>query len=331
MRSMHHVAFALLVGAAMSSPVTAQYSKVGSLIGSLGSFGETVRDLSSRQPLDEAKIYYNTQKLREAGKAVADALAGFGEPLANAAISPHEQTLREPGQLAKRLAHYAGERELGERCLQMEKLINTEVKNRSSDFNDAVKRLGAELGVLAQARTRDWEDFARKCDQTRRWLTDSLKSATSERDRSMQDCRPIEDAQNAAWARLQAAQRADDRADQEHDRALERVVAGEAKENENYERYRDAVARGAKSEEAWALRQRWAQAANEQNDALSASYSALQNLNSAREELARAYVQLAAAQRELRAFTAATNADKIVQNYNYFVQWVEIFEREMSR
>jgi len=331
MRSSPHFALALAACAFLSSPATAQYSKVGGLISSANSYGDTIRDLTSRQPLDEPKIYYNAQKMREAAKYAVDALAGFGDPLAYAALSPHEQMLRDPNQLAKKLAYWLGDRELMDRCAQLEKLINTDARSRSSDFDDAVKRLGSDLYVLGQARTRDWEEFSRKCDQTRRWLSDNLKNATSERDRSMQDCRPIEDAQNAAWARLQAAQRADDKADYEHDRALERVVAAEAKENDTYERYRDAVTRGAKSEDAWALRQRWAQAANEQNDSLAAAFSALQTLNTAREELGRAYVQLAGTQRELRQFTAATNADKIVENYNNFVRWTDLFEREMSR
>jgi hypothetical protein len=331
MKATRRFAITLAVLTISSAPALAQYSKVGSLITTASGFGDTIRDLSSRQPLDEPKIYYNAQKMREAAKAAVDALAGFGDPLAGAALSPHETMLREPGELAKKIAYWLGDREMIDRCNQMEKLINTPTGSRSSDFDQTVKRMGSDLYVLGQARMRDWEDFTRKCDQTRRWLGDNLKNATSERDRSMQDCRPIEEAQNTAWTRLQNAQRADDKADYDHDRALERVVSGEAKENDCYERYRDAVARGAKSEDAWALRQRWAYAANEQNDALSAAFSALQTLNSAREELSRAYVQLAAAQRELRQFTAATNADKIVENYNNFVRWVELFEREMGR
>ncbi len=331
MRTIHSIVLALVAGAAFSSPTAAQYSRVGGYISTANSYGATVLDLTSRQPLDEPKIYYNTQKMREAAKAAVDAMAGFGEPLAYAALSPHEQMLKEPNELGKKLVYWLGDRELIDRCNQMEKLINTAIGSRGSDFDSVVKRMGSDLYVLGQARTRDWEDFSRKCDQTRRWLSDGLKNATSDRDRVMQDCRPIEDAQNAAWARLQAAQRADDKADYDHDRALERVVAGEAKENDCYERYRDAVSRGAKSEDAWVLRQRWAQAASEQNDALSASFSALQTMQSAREELSRAYIQLAGTQRELRQFTAVTNADKIVEQYNNFVRWSELFEREMSR
>ena len=331
MRFTRHVVFAFAACAAISAPAAAQYSKVGSFISTANSHADTVRDLAGRQPLDEPKIYYNAQKMREAAKAAADALSGFGEPLASAALSPHEQMLKDPSELAKKLVYWLGDREMIDRCNQMEKLINTPTGSRGSDFADTVKRMGSDLYVLGQARMRDWEDLSRKCEQTRRWLSDNLKNTTSERDRSLQDCRPIEDAQNAAWARLQAAQRADDKADYDHDRALERVVAAEAKENDCFERYRDGVARGAKSDEAWALRQRWSYAANEQNDTLSAAFSALQTLQAAREELSRAYVQMATAQREMRQFTVASNADKIVESYNNFVRWTDLFEREISR
>ena len=331
MRSIYHVLIALVACTCFSSPAAAQYSKVGGLISSINGFGAALLDLANRYPLDEPKIYSNAQKMREAAKAAVDALAGFGDPLAYAALSPHEQMLKDPNLLAKNLALLLGDREMMDRCAQLEKLINTDVNSRSSGFADNVKQLCGSCSLLGQNRAREWEELSRKCDQTRRWLYDNLKNATSERDRSLQDCRPIEDAQNVAWARLQAAQRADDRADSDHDRALERVVAAEAKENDAYERYRDGVARGAKSEESWALRQRWSQSATEQNDLLLAAYSAFQTHNIAREEVSRAYIQLAASQRDMRAFTVASNADKIVENYNNFVRWSDLFERELSR
>lgn len=331
MRLTRHVAFAFAACAAISAPAAAQYSRVSGYLSTASSYGATVLDLANRQPLDEPKIYSNAQKMREAIKAAADALSGFGEPLAGAALSPHQQALKEPSELAKRLIYLLGDREALIPCDEMMKLINTPIGSRSSDFANTVKSLGSNMYVIGQARMRDWEDFSRKCEQTRRWLSDNVKNWTSQRDRSLQDCRPIEDAQNAAWARLQAAQRADDKADYDHDRALERVVAGEAKENDCFERYRDGVSRGAKTDEAAALRQRWAYAIAEQNDALSASFSYLQTAQAAREELTRAYAQMAAAQREMRQFTAATNADMIMENYNNFLKWTELFEREISR
>jgi hypothetical protein len=211
------------------------------------------------------------------------------------------------------------------------KLINTDVGSRGSSFASDLDNEALGVVIFAEAQAREWQRLADTCDKTRRWLADSLKAAASDRDRAMQDARPVADAQNAAWAKLQEAKRALDRADDDHDRGVERVVAAEIKENEAFERWRDAVARGAKSEETWVLRQRWAQSAGEALDAMSAAFNLFQTLSRAREDANRAYADLAQSQRQMRDFAAAANADRIVEQFNNFTQWTDLFEREINR
>lgn len=297
----------------LSALLPAQYSRAKSDIDkvrSARSYLDLDKDradqLSRAKTLNEACDYLRNS-LAECGKELAD----FGSNFRDERAKPRSAAATVRGQaeaLQSALKYW------------MAKL----------DSTDNHKTEGEKVLAQADELIKQWTELERRIEETRRWLADGQKSATQERDRTMQDCRPIEDAQNAAWARLQAAQRADDRADAEHDRALERVLTAETKENETYERYKDAAARGAKSEEVWALRQQWSQAANEENDALGAAYNALQSHQSAREELKSAYAQLGSAQRDMRAFAAANNADKIVENFNYFVRWNELFDKEFK-
>ena len=130
---------------------------------------------------------------------------------------------------------------------------------------------------------------------------------------------------------MSAAQVADNRADLEHDRALERCVAAEARENDCCLRYIDATLnRSMRPEDVWAARQQWDRAAVEMRDALSASYSAHQAMIAARDTLKSAYEQLAPLQRDLQTFTAGTDANKVVETYNHFVRWNELFAKDFN-
>lgn len=331
MRLVLRSALACLACAILSAAATAQYRKTADLMYTLGSsLAGEMRSLSGQKPIDEAKMFACANRIKEASQNAARALSGFGEPLANAAKSPHESTLNEPLKAAKLLI-YQLDRDLPQKCESVTKLINTDVNSRGSGFPDTLAAESLGLAIMAEARYKEWQTYADLCDKTRRWLADSLKNATNDRDRATQDSRPIEEAQTAAWVRLKAAKDTEERADTEHDRGVERVAAAEAREDDAYARWRDAVSRGAQSEETWAMRQRWAQAANEEYDALVAAITLFQTLNAAREEVSRAYVQLAAAQKQMREFTVVADANKVVEQFNNFTQWLDLFERDLNR
>ncbi len=195
--------------------------------------------------------------------------------------------------------------------------------NHKSEYENVVSQTN-EL-------VKQWNEYLRRIDETRRWVNDGLNEATKRKEQISRDCKPIEDAQNAAWARVTAAQRTDNRADEEHDKALERCVGAEVKENDCFYRYLEATAnRSMRSEDVWALRQQWDRAVIEMRDALSYAYGAYQTMVSAREELNRAYQQLAPTLRDMQTFTAGTDANKVVENFNYFVRWSELFTKEFN-
>ena len=108
------------------------------------------------------------------------------------------------------------------------------------------------------------------------------------------------------------------------------IKVGDA-DHECFNRYLEATLnRSMRSEDVWALRQQWDRAVVEMREALSNTYTAYQSMMTAREELNRAYQQLAPTLRDMQAFTAGTDANKVVESYNYFVRWNELFTKEFN-
>lgn len=269
-----------------------------------------------RDRAEQAPIAKN---LYDACNTLVDSLANTGRELSEFGSNFADERSR----IRRAAANLRGQAEVTRGAVDswMRKLGTTE--NHKNDGERAI----AQLNELS----KQWTELTRRIDETRAWVTEGLRLATRDKDRITQDSKPIQDAQNAAWARLQTAQRSAKRADEEHDRAIERVVASEARENESYERYCAAtVASGGRTEETAALRANWARAVAEEQEALATSYTAHQAAQTAREEVNRAYAQLATSQREMRAFAAATDANRIVENYNFFVKWNELFAREFN-
>lgn len=322
----------MMACAILAAPAAAQYRKAAELMYAIGSsYAKDIRDEAGQQVFDESKIRDSVTRLCEASQNAARALVGFGEPLANAAKSPYEDVLSEPFKRVKNIMNYQLDRELPEKCDAVLKLLATNVNNRPKDYYDLLSSQLTGLAVMADARYSDWQKYAELIDKTRRWLEDSQKQAASDRDRSMQDCRPIIEAQNAAWAKLKEAEAAEKRADEEHSRALESLVAAESKENETCVAWCEVVANNGTSENIWQARQRWEQASGQESEALVNSLVKFQAWASAREDLKSAYAQLVTAQKQLRDFAGLGDANKVVEQFNRFTLWKDLLERDINR
>lgn len=177
---------------------------------------------------------------------------------------------------------------------------------------------------------REWTDLQRRIEETGRWLRDGVTSSQSQKERLMGDCRPIANAQNAAWARYLDAQKNENRRDEEHDRLVERLVVAEARENDACSRYIDAYMARRGTEEVWALKSQWHRAIEEQRELAASCYGAFQALRQARDESERAYRELAQSQNELRTWAAGTNLNEVVELNNSFVRWMELYAKEFS-
>jgi chromosome segregation ATPase len=177
---------------------------------------------------------------------------------------------------------------------------------------------------------KEWTELLRRIDETGRWLREGVSSSQSQKERLMGDCRPISNAQNAAWARYLEAQKNENRRDEEHDRLVERLVAAEARENDACLRYIDAYTSRRSTDEVWALKSQWHRAIDEQRELAASCYNAFQALRQARDESERAYRELAQSQNELRTWAAGTNLNEVVELNNFFVRWQELYAKEFS-
>lgn len=303
--------FLALVTLASERAATAQFSRARSDFEKVRSAQGTLN--LDRDRAEQAGVAKN---LYEYCGALMDSLTNCGRELSEFGSNFADQR----GKPRRAIAVVRGQAETSRAALDawMRKLAGTE--NHKSEGEKVL----AQINELS----KQWNEMTRAVDETRSWLTEGLRNATRDRERITQDCRPVEDAQNAAMTRYQNACRSAKRAEEEHDRALERVVAAEQRENESYERYSQTVTRGGTNEEAANLRAAWARFAREENEALAAAFNAFQAALAARDELKAAYGQLASSQREMVNYATATDANRIVENYNFFVRWNELFEKD---
>lgn len=312
-RLMTHASCAV-VAVALAATAPAQFSSARSAFEKVQSNQSKLSvDRDRRESIDVAKNLYDAcgslmDSLRESGRELAEFGNTFGD---------------ERGRPRRAAAAVRGQAEVTRAALDAwTRRLNTPDNHKSECEN-----------VISQTNelVKQWGEYTRRIEETRRWLSDGLNEATRRKEQISRDCKPIEDAQNAAWARVNAAQRADNQADEAHDRSLERCVSAESKENECFNRYLEATLnRSMRSEDVWALRQQWDRAVVEMREALSNTYTAYQTMMTAREELNRAYQQLAPTLRDMQAFTAGTDANKVVESYNYFVRWNELFTKEFN-
>jgi DNA repair exonuclease SbcCD ATPase subunit len=299
-------AFAPSVAEAQFSYARSAAEKVRSTAGNLSA------DRERRDSLPQARQIYEDlgtvmDRLGDCGRELAEFGSRFGE---------------ERGRIRRAAQAARGQAEATRKAVDswIRKLDSTE--NHKSEYENARSQLSNF--------EREWSELQKRVEETRRWLSDGVASTQSQKDRLMGDCRPISNAQNAAWARFLEAQRNENRRDEEHDRLVERFAGAEAKENDACSRYIDAYTARRGTEEVWALKLQWHRSIDEARELAASCYGAFQALRQARDECERAYRELAQAQNELRNWAAGTNLNEIVELNNFYVRWNELFTKEFA-
>ena len=156
----------LLLALLASGTADAQFSRARNPMDQVGRLESTLRGLD-RTPLDERALAAAAKELRDACLAASEALSGLGDPLAAAAVAPHEERFRELARLTKNLAYETGKSSsILEAYDRLTRLLETRVDSRGSDFEQQVKTPILTLVINAGARSKDFQTLSQKVEET---------------------------------------------------------------------------------------------------------------------------------------------------------------------
>lgn len=318
----------------LTAPATAQLGKTRSYIDTVKSAGETL-EYYNRKPYDEPRIYAALRQMRDACKNGSDTITGFGDPLAAAAASPHEERLKEPAKLAKALAYELGERgAMIEKCDQLTTLINTELKNRPGDWQTRMETTLIGLIAQSRARVKDIEDLARKSDETMRWLRESLQTAQVMNEDASRPGAALDAAkQQVVQKHREQGYEVRRQFDALRDLQEREVAAGQrfVDARNEHEAARKAPPSSSYTSNATNAYRKWVAAELDHKEATRRLYDGYAQMERTVGEVKARVAELANLMSELEKFQANANPETIGKRLTDFDQWTKLFERELSR
>ncbi len=283
---------------------------------------------------NEPRYYRSLYELYDACKVTVSELSGFGESVAPGASGENEARLKEPNKLAGQLA-YLLERELMPKVEELRVLVNSDPSRRDSSFESKVEEVATTIIVAGRARVRNFEELTKKCEETQRWLQDSLKAAQALRDDVVKP--GVEMNRSKQQLEANVTQNLN-----ELRRAYETVRDLEARHADAASRCRDAVAAhdaarsaspGTSSylSNAQSAYQRWIAAENVQKEAARNLYDAYLQVERIVADGKNRLVELARVMRDVERYGDQANPEKVVRRYNDFSLWTKLFDYEMNR
>jgi myosin heavy subunit len=342
---MHRVATfaaALVVACVVAERADATYLRARSQMERVKTLVEEVSEHQGRRRNDkqedrlrnEARYYRSLYELYDACKTTVSELSGFAESVGPGASGENEARLREPNKLAGQLA-YQLERELMPKVEELRALLNSDPSRRDGSFESKIDEVATTVVVAGRARVRSFEELSRKCDETQRWLQESLKAATALRDDVV---RPGAELNKSK----QQLERDVTQNLNELRRAYETVRDLESRHADASSRCRDAVAAhdaarmaspGSSSylSNAKSAYERWVAAESVQKEAARNLYEGYLSLERIVAEGKTRLVELARAMRDVERYGGQADPEKVVRRYNDFTLWSRLFDYEMNR